>query len=109
VTPGWLTIAQLLASAGGLGGLASLLAFRGQRRQVAADVERSGAEAARSLSESAVALLGPYRRQVSDLTRELAEARATVADLSGQLTLARGEVERLRAQVADLSRDLPRE
>jgi hypothetical protein len=85
MTPGWIQLAQIFAGAGGLGGIASLLAYRIQRRQATAEVDRSGVTAARELSETAVALLGPYRRQVNDLTRELADARGEIEQLRAQL------------------------
>lgn len=91
-----LTVAALAAALGGLAGLVALLTLKSTKRKLLAEADKSEADAAKVLSDTAVALLEPARLQVKSLREDLATAEAKVTALSTQLDLARAEANRLR-------------
>jgi chromosome segregation ATPase len=91
-----LAVAALAAALGGVAGLAALLTLKSTKRKLLAEADKSEADAAKVLSDTAVALLEPARLQVKSLREDLATAEAKVTALSTQLDLARAEANQLR-------------
>jgi predicted nucleic acid-binding Zn-ribbon protein len=98
--------AQTVAACGGVGGFVAAFLYRYQRRKLNVDTERARVDSAQVLSESALALLEPYRRQIVDLEHDLDKARSQVRDLTGHLESAQAELQHLRNQVSVMSKEL---
>lgn len=96
-----LVIGWFVAAAGGIASLVAIFKIGPERRKIAADVESAGADAAKKLSESAVALLAPSVEQVGFLRTELAVTRAENTALSNQIAVLRAEIAALRAELAN--------
>lgn len=106
-------IPQMLAGVGGLAGLVALLLVRASRRKLVAEGKKNEADAAKVLSETAVSLLAPAKEQIAQLQMELASAKADAKVLAEQLRDAKAglenaqaEIQGLRNQVSEMSKDL---
>ena len=96
----WVPI--ILSGLGLLGGGAGLLsAFRipGERRKLNAD-------SAAKLSEAAMDILEPARKQVKDMQAQLDRAAGRISQLEQALEGAKTEVATLKGQLADMTKDL---
>ena len=97
-------VAALLTAAG-----AATVDFLG-RRKVRAEASKTSADAAKVLSDTALELLDPYRRQVADLRAEQeAEAERVhrrMAQMQSDLEAATAEVISLRQQLAAAQHEL---
>lgn len=95
----WVT--ALVAVLGLLGGgtLVQLVTVRKTATKLSADTDLSKANAAETLIQAAVELVGP-------LKSELADAKKLVGELKSELEAAQGEVAQLRSQVDYLTKDV---
>lgn len=121
---------EVLAGAGGLAGFGALFRIGPVRRKITAEAEKSGADAAKVLSDTAIDFmkesLDPTRAQIQFLRTELEAANAElqklrkqVMEFDAELRAAqrdRGELERanaellaLRFRVGELESELERE
>jgi outer membrane murein-binding lipoprotein Lpp len=92
---GWLpTLLSVLGLLGGLGGVAAIGTVLVQRRKFKAD-------AADVISDAAISLVAPLRARVAELETEADGARRKVV-------AAKGEVDRLRDKIGDMTRLLLR-
>ena len=91
---------------GGATGVVSLLTIRGQRRKLLSESKNIDADAATKLSEAAVELLEPARKQVKDMQAQLDRASKRIGDLEQALEGAQSEVTTLKGQLADMTKDL---
>ncbi|TCO57112.1 hypothetical protein [Actinocrispum wychmicini] len=92
-------VGTLVAAAGGLAGLGSLVTVRSTKRKISADAEKTEADAVQVLSATAVSLLEPAAAQVRSLRADLAAAETKIVTLTDQLADA-------DRRIADLTRDL---
>jgi chromosome segregation ATPase len=102
-------ILQLAIAIAGGGLVGTVVTALAQRRKIAAEANRSGADASAVLASSALELLGPWREQVDQLSRrlsavqdDLGEADRQVGDLRDRLAQAMQENARLQHEVAVL-------
>lgn len=117
------TILQLTIAVAGSSALAGWIGARATRRKIAAEADKSGADASAVLADSALGLLEPWIQQVDRLSarlqtaqnesaraedaaaaarRELSSCRSELDDLRGQLAAARATIERQAVQLAAL-------
>jgi chromosome segregation ATPase len=118
---------EILAAAGGLAGFGALFRIGPMRRKISAEAEKSGADAAKVLSDTAIDFmkesLDPTRAQIAFLKTELQAANDELRKLREQVSIfdtqlrvamvdrstldqARAEAAALRTQVAGLTDDL---
>lgn len=91
---------------GGAAGLTTLVTVRAQRRKLLSESKSVDADAAAKLSEAAVELLEPARRQVKDMEAQLDRATDRISRLEEALSSAHAEASTLRGQLADMTKDL---
>jgi chromosome segregation ATPase len=114
------TIATLFAAIGGLAGLVAFLTVRVQKRKIAAEGDKTQADAAKVISDTALILVKPLEEKLrnanseaKDLENQLKRANARAnglearaAEFEEQLAAANGEVRELRTEVAVMTKEI---
>lgn len=95
----WQTVLQVASGVGGFTVLISLVSLPWVLRKMRSDTDKTDAEGAKYLSETAVALLAPARAEIGELEKRLKAANSRVHDLEA-------EVQQLRNQVGEMSKEL---
>jgi septal ring factor EnvC (AmiA/AmiB activator) len=104
---GWISsLGPLLIALGGLGGLGAILLVPSQIRKLRSDGNLSEADAASKLSAASIALLQPAQQELARLSVRLVETSGVVDDLDSRLRASVAEVQQLRSQVAQMSKEL---
>jgi peptidoglycan hydrolase CwlO-like protein len=101
-----LWVAVAVAVIGALSGLGALFTVRGQLKKLTAEGRKTEADAAQVLSAAAVSLLEPAQKQIELLEIKLASANKRADGLGEQLQSAQSEIQGLRNQVGQMSKEL---
>ena len=105
--PTWLALAVILFGGGGLGAfIVQVLTFRPNRRKAKSEAELNIAAAAEKLVEQGMSMLEPYERQLKSyaveqtrLVAELDTSKAEVRRLNDALAEARAQVAKLTGEI----------
>lgn len=88
--PEWVTILiSVIIAVGGGGGLYQLLNLRSTKRNVGASTDKSRAEAADIISDTAMSLLAPMREQLAESQRTIERLTARCAELEASVATER--------------------
>lgn len=95
----WQTILQITSGLGGLTVLGAIVTLPWTLRKLRSETKKTDIDAAKVLSDSALALLAPARAEIGELEKRLRAAHARVHELEA-------EVQGLRNQVGEMSKEL---
>lgn len=85
MTTAGVIVGWVIAALGGLAAVAALLKVGPERRKIAADARRAGADATQVLASTAMSLLKPSQDQIDFLRSELAAAQDEITALRSEL------------------------
>lgn len=74
-------VIQVLLGLGGAAGVTALLRIGAEKRKLKSETDKTGADAAQIISNSAVMLLEPARKEIAELQENLDEANAKIDHL----------------------------
>lgn len=95
----WGGILQLASGLGGLTVLLAIVSLPWTLKKLRSDTKKTDADAAKVMTESAMAFLAPARAEIGELEKSLKAAKARVNELES-------EVQQLRTQVSQMSKEL---
>jgi septal ring factor EnvC (AmiA/AmiB activator) len=102
----WAGILQVASGLGGLTVVIAILSLPWTLKKIRSDTRKTDADAAKVLSESAIAFLAPARAEIGELERRLRSANQRVNSLEEALRKSEQEVATLRTQVGQMTKDM---